>query len=95
MLYRSFTTVILLTLIALLSSCAVLQPNFQTPEVKVMSVQPGAGTGLQQSFDVGLLVINPNAQPLSLVGMTYAIELEGFKSDQWCGQRYPADCRLW
>lgn len=66
-------------LLFLLSACASLQSGFQTPSVKLVSLQALPASGLEQRFAIGLRVANPNGAALNLVGMTYAIELEGFK----------------
>jgi len=74
---RSIATVFLG--IFLLHACAGLQANFQMPTVKIISLQPLANNGIEQRFKIDLRVENRNAMALSLVGMTYALELEGFK----------------
>ena len=63
----------------LLTACAVLDPNFKTPTVALASVQPLQTTGLEQRFNIGLRVSNPNQQALNLVGVDYTIELDGFE----------------
>ncbi|MGK0440975.1 MAG: LEA14-like dessication related protein [Pseudohongiellaceae bacterium] len=71
--------IIILFCITLLSACATLHPNFANPTVKLINFKPLKNNGLEQRFDIDLRVTNPNAQTLKLVGMSYAIELDGFK----------------
>ena len=76
---RSGKLFLLAAKLLLLSACAVLDPNFKTPTVTLASVQPLQTTGLEQRFNIGLRVNNPNQNALNLVGISYAIELEGFE----------------
>lgn len=66
-------------LLLLVSGCAVLESSFQRPSVEVVSVVPTASNGLEQQFNIGLKVSNPNSLALNLLSMTYAIEIDGFK----------------
>lgn len=68
----------LLVFVILLSACTTFSPNFQKPQLKVVSITPTGNTGLSQDFDIGLSITNPNAKALNLVGMSYKLELDGF-----------------
>jgi len=70
---------LLLTAAALLSGCAGMGSGYEVPTVSVQSFRPIAsdnGTGLP-AFEIGLHVINPNLDPLELVGVSYTISLDG------------------
>lgn len=66
-------------LLGLLTGCALLQPAFETPEVRVTSVRMLPSETMAPRFEIGLHVINPNRTPLKLNGLTYSVNLEGFK----------------
>lgn len=82
--------VVAIFLLAVLSGCQTLQPNFETPTVKLVSIAPLPVTGLEQRFAIGLRVANPNARALNLAGMTYVIELEGFKVVDGVANKLPS-----
>ncbi len=69
---------ILLMLLLVVAGCATLSPYPERPTVSVTSfaLAPDS-TGLTPRFRVGLNVVNPNRRDLPLVGMSYAVELEG------------------
>ena len=62
-----------------LSACAMLQPGFETPEVRVTSFKILPSETITPRFEIGLHVINPNRSALKLQGLTYSVELEGHK----------------
>ena len=62
----------------LLAGCATLSPYPERPTVSVTSFALAPeSTGMAPRFRVGLSVVNPNRRELPLVGMSYAVELEG------------------
>ncbi len=63
--------------VALISGCASLRPGFERPTVTVSSFRALPGSGAIPQFEIGLQVINPNAQALELRGVSYSISLEG------------------
>jgi len=77
--YRALNGGIALLFACLLSACASLQPNFETPSVKLINIKPSGSNGFEQRFDIDLRITNPNANDLNLVGMSYLIELDGYK----------------
>lgn len=87
---RFFSIVVAVMLLAVLSGCQTLRPDFETPTVKLVSIEPLPVTGLEQRFAIGLRVANPNARALNLAGMTYAIELEGFKVVDGVANKLPS-----
>lgn len=70
--------VLLAGLIAAGTGCAGLGAGREPPTVSVQSFRavPGAGNGLP-AFEIGLIVLNPNPEPLRLQGVAYSIRLDG------------------
>lgn len=69
---------ILMFPILVLAGCAALSPYPERPSVSVTSFALAPESlGLAPRFQVGLNVVNPNRRDLPLVGMSYALELEG------------------
>ena len=59
------------------AGCATLKPGFETPSVSVTNFRLLSSDGLVPQFEIALRVVNPNADKLSLRGMTYKIFLNG------------------
>ena len=74
-----FAVACVVAVLMFLSGCANFNPNFEMPNVKLVSLTPMKSQGLEQRFDIGLRITNPNAINLSLVGVQYDIELDGYK----------------
>jgi LEA14-like dessication related protein len=66
-------------LLALVSGCAVLRPDFEPPTVSVTSFRALPTASIAPRFEIGLHVVNPNNFPLELQGIAYTIELEGHR----------------
>lgn len=62
----------------ILQGCASLSPQFEQPAVEVLSLKMLPSEGLEQRFDVGLKVINPNNRTLNIRGMSYSLIIEGY-----------------
>jgi len=60
------------------SGCAGLGAGREPPTVSVQSFRavPGESGGLP-AFEIGLIVLNPNPEPLRLQGIAYSIRLDG------------------
>lgn len=70
---------LLMVLVALwLQGCASLSPNFEQPKVEVTSLRMLPSQGLEQRFDVGLKVLNPNNRALDIRGMSYSLTIQGY-----------------
>lgn len=67
----------LLLLVSILPACIMLQPGFETPEVRVTSFKVLPSESIAPQFEIGLHVINPNRAALKLEGLSYSVELEG------------------
>lgn len=77
---RLYRPTLLVLLSLLISGCAVLSPNFQTPEVEVTTLEPlPPGPGNDLRFRIHLRVFNPNDSELALSGLYYTLSLSGHK----------------
>jgi LEA14-like dessication related protein len=62
----------------ILAGCASVSPYPDPPTVNVTSFTLAPeSAGMTPRFRVGLNVVNPNRRELTLVGMSYSVELEG------------------
>lgn len=59
--------------------CAPLLPNFETPTVNLTSFRVLPSNNVVPTFEIGLHVINPNRMALKLQGLSYNVELEGYR----------------
>jgi len=71
--------VFLLLTAACLASCTTIKPSFETPTVQVISFRPLSSGGLVPRFEIGLRVVNPNADALKLRGMSYNVSLDNYR----------------
>jgi LEA14-like dessication related protein len=69
----------LLTTVWLLSSCALMSPSYEKPEVSLVNVTPLEREGLEQRIAVGLNIINPGSSDLKISGMSYRLKLQDIK----------------
>lgn len=69
-----------LLIFAILSGCASTKPeDYEKPTLHVTSLTMLPAEGLNQRFNIGLRVLNPNPDPLPLQGIYYTVSLEGFE----------------
>lgn len=73
----------------LLASCASLDPDYEEPTVTLSSFKAIPAEGMIPAFEIGLRIINPNAQALELVGIVYTISLDGFELVKAVGKDFP------
>ena len=66
-------------LVALLSSCALLDPAYEKPAVHLVRIEPLSSSGFEQRFRVNLKIMNPNRSGLSISGMSYTLKFNGEK----------------
>lgn len=71
--------VVLLLVVLVTSACATMKPSFETPTVQVMSFRPLPSEGLAPRFEIGLRVVNPNADALKLRGISYNVSLDIYR----------------
>ncbi|WP_020683062.1 LEA type 2 family protein [Marinobacterium rhizophilum] len=70
---------LLVLCVLMLAGCATVQPDFEKPEVSVTSFRALPSEGMAPRFLIGLHIINPNREAISLQGITYRVSLEGRK----------------
>ncbi len=68
-----------LSVLLVISACAPLLPSYETPTVNVSSFRILPGNNVVPTFEIGLHVINPNRMALKLQGLSYNVELEGYR----------------
>jgi len=61
------------------TGCATLQGDFETPTVTVSSLRVLPSEGIAPRFEIGLHILNPNREDLSLHGIAYSLALDGHK----------------
>jgi LEA14-like dessication related protein len=62
-----------------LTSCTELQSNYDAPRVSVNYVKLLPSETLAPRFEIGLHIINPNDDPLTLRGAAYSVSLDGYE----------------
>jgi LEA14-like dessication related protein len=73
---RSFLIIIML----FSSSCAMMNPTFENPKVKVAGLKMLPTQNIiSQPIEITLLVTNPNATDLNLRGISYTVGLDNFE----------------
>ena len=70
---------ILFTLVALfcLASCANMNLQYEEPSVELTSFRVLPANGLEQNFELGLKLTNPNNFALPLNGISYHLDIAG------------------
>lgn len=86
---RAATVAFLFALAVMLQACAGLRPGYETPTVNVNSFRALPSTGMLPNFEIGLQVINPNAEALTLRGISYTVSLEGNEIIKGVGNDLP------
>ena len=84
-----YNVLLALVCAALLSACATLNPNYEEPTVALTSFRALPSEGMAPVFEVGLRIINPNPEALSLQGIVYTISLEGREVVKGVGKDFP------
>ena len=74
----SLSAGLVLLLSLLLPGCAGMMPGYEKPQVNITSFALAPeSAGRAPRFNIGIQVINPNRESLSLHGMSYSVEVEG------------------
>ena len=68
----------LLLSVFILYGCSTLRADFEKPTVKVTGLRFLPSEGLDQRIGVDLAIANPNAEDLSLRGISYTIGIENY-----------------
>ncbi len=74
----------------LVSSCATISPNFEQPDVKVLSIERLPPEGMDPRFAVHLKVTNPNDTTLYIKGMSYSLSIESYEVASGVTAKVPA-----
>ena len=72
-----------------LQGCAGLRPGFETPTVTISSFKTLPSEGMLPAFAIGLRVINPNPEALTLRGISYTVSLDGYDVIKGVGNDLP------
>lgn len=78
-----------LLLALLLASCATMSPEYEEPTVTLTSFRALPSEGMAPAFEIGLRVINPNAQDLALAGVVYTVSVQGHELVKGVGKDFP------
>lgn len=75
---RTVAGILAVALVLFVAGCAGFGTGREMPTVSVQSFRavPGPQGGLP-AFEIGLIVLNPNPEPLRLQGVAYSIRLDG------------------
>jgi len=68
----------LIALLLVLQGCAGIGQQLEQPEVKIDSLRFIPSDGLNQRFNLGLLLSNPNSVELPIAGIQYQVKLNGY-----------------
>ena len=74
---RQLLRITMLLAVLGLAACASIPSDFKEPGVTLVSIKPQLRNLFSPEFDVVLEVTNPNREALEIVGMSYAISLQG------------------
>jgi LEA14-like dessication related protein len=90
-LYRParFAYVAILLSIIGLQACGSFGPGYESPTVTVSSFRAVPSESAIPDFEIGLRVINPNSQPLTLRGVAYTVSLGGHELIKGVGNDLP------
>ncbi len=77
--HRRTHTMIVYATILVITGCATLHRNFETPTVTVSTIRALPTDSIAPRFEIGLHIVNPNRSPLKLHGIAYSLKLEGYK----------------
>lgn len=72
----AFAAALLLAL--LLAGCAPMRPGYEQPTVTLKSFRAVPSDGALPAFEILLGVVNPNREPLEVVGVSYTVRVAGY-----------------
>lgn len=81
--------VLILGLAGILQACTGLRPGYETPTVTIKSFRALPSQGALPNFEIGLHVVNPNREPLNLLGVSYTVSLGGHELIKGVGNKLP------
>jgi len=77
---KYFGLLFVLSISLYLGGCAGMGvSDFESPVVSLQTFKVLPQNGVSPRFEIGLHVINPNRQPLTLKGIYYTVEIEGYE----------------
>lgn len=76
---RIIRTLIILTTVSMITGCATLHPDFETPTVTVNAIRALPSESIAPRFEIDLHITNPNRTALTLQGIAYSLTLDGHK----------------
>lgn len=86
---RQWIIYLALSLSMLLQACAGFRPDYEMPTVTVKSFRALPSQGALPNFEIGLHVVNPNREPLKLLGVSYTVNLGGHELIKGVGNQLP------
>ncbi|MGD8710110.1 MAG: LEA type 2 family protein [Ectothiorhodospiraceae bacterium] len=75
--WRRVGSVVVVLVSLLAAGCAAMRPKVESPRVSLSSVRLIEAGLLEQRFELGLRVQNPNDFSLNIAGMDYELKLNG------------------
>ena len=84
--YRS---IFIILVVLAIPACASMRPGFETPTVNVSSFRALPSESGMPKFEIGLQVINPNSDALTLRGVAYTVSVEGRELIKGVGNDLP------
>lgn len=79
----------ILVVVLAIPACASMRPGFETPTVNVSSFRTLPSESGMPKFEIGLHVINPNSEALTLKGVAYTVSVEGRELIKGVGNDLP------
>ncbi len=76
---KKYYPLLFILFLIFVSSCATIQPGYETPVVNITSFEAIPSQGMIPQFQINLHIINPNRTLLDLKGISYTIFLEDHK----------------
>jgi LEA14-like dessication related protein len=86
---RRWIVIAILGSATFLQACAGMRTAYETPSVTVTSFRPADSSGPLPNFEINLHVINPNLEPLELLGIAYTVNLNGHDFIKGVGNDLP------
>ncbi|MEH6550478.1 MAG: LEA type 2 family protein [Pseudomonadales bacterium] len=74
---RHAVFLISLAFLLIMQGCASLSPDYDSPKVDVVGIEPAGDGGQALQFNIKLRILNPNSTPLNLSGIYYSLSIEG------------------
>ena len=82
-------SIFIILVVLAIPACASMRPGFETPTVNVSSFRALPSESGMPKFEIGLQVINPNRDALTLRGVAYTVSVEGRELIKGVGNDLP------